>query len=160
LFLVVCTFSVLAATVTHSIYRPFGYTAATSNEASPKKNPANREARTGCDFSTLSPQLDKLMVASKPFKDPQLTIKHLADEMGISTRKLSVLVNDAYQCRFVEFINRARVDEAKRLMRDPDWLDCSLIDIAAAAGFKSKSSFNLMFKRFSEQTPSLYRREL
>ena len=105
----------------------------------------------------LSARLDQLMLDKKPFLEPTITVKQLAANMDISSRRLSELINVVYGCRFAEYINRARVDEAKQLMGNAGQQELSLIDVAFEVGFNSKSSFNLMFKRFTGQTPSSYR---
>ena len=45
-------------------------------------------------------------------------------------------------------------------MADSSHKSLSLLEIAMASGFNSKSAFNLMFKRFTGQTPSEFRKNL
>ena len=105
-------------------------------------------------------RIDVFMAEKKPYVDPQITVKEFAEKLNIPARQLSEVINDQYGMSFSEFVNRARVLETQRLMTAPGWADQSLLDIALAAGFNSKSSFNLMFKRIAGVTPSAYRKRV
>jgi AraC-like DNA-binding protein len=118
----------------------------------------SREKRT-IDMA-LDYRLKRLMLDDKPYLNPQLTVKELAEQLHAPARSVSELINSAYECNFSEFINKARVHEAQRLMQSTQWADQSLLDIALASGFNSKTSFNTMFRRYTDTTPSDYRRHL
>jgi AraC-like DNA-binding protein len=106
----------------------------------------------------LIQKLNHLMAEEKPFLDPEISVKSLSRLMDINDRQLSVLINDGYGYSFSELINRARVNEAEELMRNDIQQACTLLEIAMDAGFNSKSSFNHMFKRYTQQTPSVFRK--
>ena len=61
---------------------------------------------------------------------------------------------------FFDFINGYRVEEAKRLFKDPSKSAYTILAIAEDAGFNSKSAFNAVFKRVAGQTPSEFRQDL
>ncbi|WP_101760099.1 AraC family transcriptional regulator [Oceanicoccus sp. KOV_DT_Chl] len=105
-------------------------------------------------------KINAFMAEKKPYVDPQITLKEFAEQLRLPARQLSEAINDQYKISFSEFINRARVQETQRLMTAAGWSEHSLLDIALAAGFNSKSSFNLMFKRITGSTPSAYRNSL
>lgn len=107
--------------------------------------------------------IDKLvayMIANKPYLNPELSLNTLAKEINMSRNQLSQLINDGVGENFYDFINKYRVEEVKRLMTDPDMAGYSLLGIAFEAGFKSKSTFNLIFKRFTGLTPTEYRKNI
>lgn len=108
----------------------------------------------------LMAKLNHFMAEEKPFLDPEISVKSLSRLMDINDRQLSELINDGYGYSFSELINRARVNEAEKLMRNDSQQECTLLEIAMDAGFNSKSSFNLMFKRYTQQTPSVFRKNL
>ena len=105
-------------------------------------------------------KLNHLMAEEKPYLDQEISVKSLAELMGIGGRQLSELINDVHGYSFSELINRARVNEAEELMRNDRQQQRTLLEIAMDAGFNSKSSFNLMFKRYTQQTPSVFRKNL
>ena len=108
----------------------------------------------------LASRLTRFMEEEKPFLDPQLSVSELAERLGVPGRNLSEAINDVHNCNFSDYINQARAGEATRLMADPAHAQSSLLDIGLAAGFNSKTSFNVMFKRHTGATPSAYRKSL
>ncbi len=100
------------------------------------------------------------MTNKKPYLDSELTLTSLAKDLNISRSQLSLLINDGIGDNFYDFINKYRVDEVKRLMIDPLVQNYNLLGIALEAGFKSKSTFNLIFKRFTGLTPTEYRKNI
>ncbi|MBS1507275.1 MAG: AraC family transcriptional regulator [Bacteroidetes bacterium] len=108
----------------------------------------------------LIDQLKSFMTEKKPFLDPELTLSSLAKEVSMSRTQLSQVINDGMGENFYDFVNKYRVEEVKRLMTDPSAKNFNLLGIALEAGFKSKSTFNLIFKRFTGLTPTEYRRNI
>jgi AraC-like DNA-binding protein len=108
-------------------------------------------------------KLDKLvkyMDEKKPYLDAELTLTELAKGLNITRTQLSSLINEGTGNNFYDFINKYRVEEVKRLMVDPTMKNYNMLGLALEAGFKSKSTFNLIFKRFTGLTPSEYRKNL
>ncbi|MDX2048474.1 MAG: helix-turn-helix domain-containing protein [Chitinophagaceae bacterium] len=108
----------------------------------------------------LIDKLVKYMAEKKPFLDPELSLSKLANDLNISRSQLSQLINDGIGENFYDFVNKYRVEEVKRLMADPEMVNFSLLGIAFEGGFKSKSTFNLIFKRFTGLTPTQYRKNI
>jgi AraC-like DNA-binding protein len=108
----------------------------------------------------LIDRLVNYMSAKKPYLDSELTLSNLAKDINMSRTQLSQLINDGLGENFYDFINKYRVEEVKRLMTDPQAKNFNLLGIALEAGFKSKSTFNLIFKRFTGLTPTEYRKNI
>ncbi len=108
----------------------------------------------------LKGKLIKYVTDKKPYLDSELTLTSLAKDLNISRSQLSLLINDGIGDNFYDFINKYRVEEVKRLMIDPQVKNYNLLGIALEAGFKSKSTFNLIFKRFTGLTPTEYRKNI
>jgi AraC-like DNA-binding protein len=102
-------------------------------------------------------KLLQIMQDKKPFLDPELSLSSLSKQIGLNRNQLSQLINGIGE-NFYDFINKYRVEEVKRLMVDPQKQNYSLLGIALEAGFKSKSTFNLVFKRFTGLTPTEYKK--
>jgi AraC-like DNA-binding protein len=97
--------------------------------------------------------------AQRWWQDPDLTLVKLARKLGTNTSDLSRAINEGLGLNFNELINRLRVDAVKAalLTAQPNPAEAGLLDIAFAAGFSSKASFNRSFKLYTGQTPSQYR---
>lgn len=119
-----------------------------------------KSATDNAELRQVMQRIDALMKEQKPFREPELSLNDMAEKLQLPPRQVSQAINSLHQTNFPDFINRARVDEAKRLMESNEWSRRSLLDIGLEAGFNSKSSFNLMFKRIANITPSAYRRML
>lgn len=108
----------------------------------------------------LANELDVYLQSEKPYLDPEITVRKLAEQLGWPARQLSEVINSVDNVSFSQKINRLRVDEAKAQMADPCASGKPLLNIALDSGFNSKSAFNLMFKRFAGVTPTQYRRNI
>jgi len=79
--------------------------------------------------------------------------------MDVSTHDLSYLLNDSFGVNFFNFVNRYRVDEAKRLMLSGQNKHLNLLGIAYSAGFNSKTTFNIAFKKQTGLSPSEFMKQ-
>lgn len=98
-----------------------------------------------------------LMAEAKPYRDAGLRLADLAALVGLNPHELSQVVNQSFEQNYNDFVNRYRVEEAKRLLSDPSRLDDSLLSLAYEAGFNNKTSFNEAFKKHARTTPSRFR---
>jgi len=108
----------------------------------------------------LKERLLSYMDAKKPYLDAELTLSGLAKELNISRSQLSQLINEGLGDNFYNFVNKYRVEQVKDFMNDPSMKNFNLLGIALEAGFKSKSTFNLIFKRFTGLTPTEFKKNL
>lgn len=102
----------------------------------------------------MATKVDNEIRANKIFMDPDLTLDTLADALGIIPRDLSTLINRHFGINFYEFINRYRIEEAKRMLLSADYKTTTITDIYLAVGFNSKSVFYTFFKKLEGVTPS------
>ena len=105
-------------------------------------------------------RLEELLNKQKLFLRPRLSLDELAGEMDMSSNQLSQLINEGFQKSFYDLINEMRVSGVQAKMEDPDYAHLSLLGIGLESGFNSKSSFNLLFKKFTGQTPSQYKKNI
>ncbi|MGV8962082.1 MAG: helix-turn-helix domain-containing protein [Candidatus Saccharimonadaceae bacterium] len=105
-------------------------------------------------------QLAGYMLKEKPYLNPELTLTELASQIDISTHYLSQIINEQFKLNFFEYVNHFRVEEVKSRINNPKFESYSLLGIALDSGFNSKSSFNRIFKKFTNQTPSQFKSAL
>ncbi len=103
--------------------------------------------------------VENQMKQKKVFLDPEITIDRLAELVGCSRHHLSQVLNESMKQSFYEYINYWRVEEAKSLLTDPRQQALKIASIAFDSGFNSISAFNEVFKKFSGQTPSQYKKQ-
>ena len=103
-------------------------------------------------------RLQHAMVSDKVYTNSNLTLATLAARLGVPAQHLSQVVNEKLNQSFLDFINSHRVEEAKKRLIDPALSHLTILAIAEQVGFNSKSTFNAVFKRHTNTTPSDFRR--
>ncbi|GEM_PF-6129508 len=103
-------------------------------------------------------QLEDLMIRVKVYQDPELRLEGLADSMDISPRTLSSLLNRHFQKNFYDYVNYYRVMDAQDQLVNAKNQEKPIQRIFEDAGFNSKSTFNTLFKKYTGQTPSEFRK--
>ncbi len=93
------------------------------------------------------------------FSDSMLSLRGLSDHTNISSNYISQVINQKTNSHFFDFVNKFRIDEAMKRLKDDNERK-SILDIAYSVGFNSKSTFNTAFKRHAGQTPSEFRKGL
>ncbi|MCB2207849.1 MAG: helix-turn-helix domain-containing protein [Bacteroidetes bacterium] len=101
-------------------------------------------------------KLQQLIEAEKPYLNPDLSLRSLADQLGINANQLSWLLNDGFGKNFNEFINQYRVEAFKNIARLPDNSHLTILSIAYDCGFNSKTVFNTFFKKETGVTPKQF----
>ena len=91
---------------------------------------------------------------NRNFHEHELSLEQVAEHAGISPRRIAQSIQETYGCNFKTYINRIRINESQRLLRETDW---PIGEIAFKVGFGNQSHFNRVFKSLTEQSPSQYR---
>lgn len=102
--------------------------------------------------------LEQWMIDQKPYLNPALTLRKLAEEIKMNPRELSVLINQNLNQHFFDFVNEYRVKEAMMILKDSTKKEYTVLEILYEVGFNSKSSFNTAFKKHTGATPTKYRK--
>jgi len=120
-----------------------------------KESAEEKEApdpETLAEYAALREKLEAWMVQDKPYLNPDLKLVDLRAAFPTNRTYLSQLLNSVYGCTFYQFINRYRVEEAKRIMTEQP--DLKMVDVASRAGFSSPSVFSNIFMREVGSSPS------
>jgi AraC-like DNA-binding protein len=108
----------------------------------------------------VSLQIDTLknfMSTNKPYLNPELRIHDLSSELNISVHVLSYLINTRLNQNFYDFINSYRIEEVKHRLHSEEFDSYTIVAIAFDCGFNSKATFNRLFKKYTQMTPSQYK---
>lgn len=125
-----------------------------------KKSKTNITVKTHKELEDLKIKLESLMMEDKPYLIPELTLRQLSEKMGISERKLSMLLNEEINISFYDFINKYRINEAKDKLVSTVFDKYSITGIGFTCGFNSKSSFYRTFKNETGMSPSVYKNSM
>ncbi len=112
------------------------------------------------EIGLLKVRLETIMENEKVFLDENLTLGKLASSISTTDKKLSTLLNQHMNTSFYNYVNCQRVEEVKEMMSLEKYNNYTLLGIANEAGFKSKTSFNRIFKKLTGLSPSEYKKGL
>jgi AraC-like DNA-binding protein len=116
-----------------------------------------RSGLTDREAARLKDALTVVMDKERPWQDSDLTLADLAGRLSTSPHKLSEVLNSQLNQTFYDFVNGYRVREVQRRIAAGEAERVTMLSLALDAGFASKSTFNLVFKRHTGQTPSDFR---
>lgn len=114
------------------------------------------EVPLSADEKLIVKQIEKLLVMDKVYHEAAYGRTQLAQELKIPESNLSRVINMAFGKSLPQLLNEYRVEDAKRLLCDPD---IPVQVVAFEVGFNSLASFNRVFKDMTGQSPSLWRNE-
>lgn len=120
------------------------------------KNEVNKKLSSKTD--AYYQNLLKVMNHDKLYTDTDLTLKDLFEHLGISGGYLSQIINERTKNTFFEFVNSYRIKVVKKKLISTEYKRYAIMGIALESGFKSKSTFNTVFKEYTRLTPSAYKK--
>ncbi|MFP2997972.1 AraC family transcriptional regulator [Spongiivirga sp. MCCC 1A20706] len=98
--------------------------------------------------------LDIYMTDEKPYLNPDINLIELAEKVRLTRAQLSEVINVGYGNNFNDFINKYRVDAVQQMIENGKHEQLSLLGIAYECGFNSKATFNRVFKKFTQISPT------
>lgn len=101
-------------------------------------------------------QLDRLMQHEKPYLNPDLNLTKLSELLEMKPKQVSLKINQNYSQNFYDLINYYRILAFKERLNSSESQKLSILGIAYESGFNSKSTFNHVFKKTTQLTPSQY----
>ncbi len=101
-------------------------------------------------------KLEAAMTHEKLYRNNRLRLADLARALDISAHQLSQIINERLNRNFFDLVNGYRIEEAKKILSDPENRKLTLLGVAYEVGFNNKTSFNNYFKRYTGLTPSQF----
>ncbi len=100
-------------------------------------------------------RLDRYMLGERPFCNPALGRKELADFLGITSDALGQLIKNEKGMSVKNYINGYRLEEARRVLGSD--FSVTISDLAARLGFGTARTLQRAFKDQYDMSPSQYR---
>lgn len=120
------------------------------------KNNAPEEAVQLQPNEAYRQALEEWMGKEKPYRNPDFKLVDLQKVLPMNRTYLSQFIHAEYGCSFYLFVNRFRVEEAKRLMTEHP--DMKMADVSSNCGFSSPSVFSRTFSTMTGQSPREWRK--
>ena len=109
-------------------------------------------ARELCRYASEINKNDQMAVVSKAlayidehFREADLSIKEVADDVHVSISYLQVLLKKYKDNSFSNYLNQVRMEEAMRLLKSENM---KIFEVAFSSGFNSSQYFSRKFKSF------------
>lgn len=99
------------------------------------------------------------MEVQKHYLKHNLNIEEFSKRIDLPVKEVSAVINKHYGTNFFEFMNKYRVEEAKRLLLDQSCAEMTVLDILLQSGFNSKSAFHRFFSRLVGLSPTEFRKQ-
>lgn len=126
-------------------------------EPAPEREKYARSGMNDGARQLIGERLAGRMDAHRDFLEPDISLSLLAERIGTSSQLLSQYLNDEMRQNFFGYVNGLRIAAVQRAMLDPAQAHRTIIELAFACGFNSKSTFNASFKAATGMTPSAWR---
>lgn len=108
------------------------------------------------ELGSYKKRLEEVMQNQKAYRNPNLDLDLLAEQMDVNRNTLSKVINEGYGMNFFDFVNKARIEEFVNFVLTDNYHNYTYQYLAEKVGFNSKSSFNRAFKKFKGMTPRDY----
>ena len=100
--------------------------------------------------ATLRASLEHWMESEKPYLNSDFRLIDLRQVLPMNRTYLSHFIHAEYGCTFYQFVNHYRIEEAKRLLENPDM---KIGEVSAHCGFSSPTVFGRIFHQITGITP-------
>ena len=114
---------------------------------------------SGSQMEKYKRRLEAQMQFDKVYRRSDLTLPKLATLVGCSVNHLSQVINSGIGMSFFDYLNRYRIEHARKLLKNSDGQSSAILHTAFAVGFNSNSAFYSAFKKHVGMTPAQYRQK-
>jgi AraC-like DNA-binding protein len=105
-------------------------------------------------------KIRKEMEDNSYFTNNLASLPGLAKQINETSHHVSQVINEKLNKNFFELLASYRVEHARKLIQKDKDSKLTVEELADIVGYNSKSSFNVAFKKYTQQTPSEYRKSL
>lgn len=108
-------------------------------------------------YNDLYKKIENCLQESASWKDPDYSVQDLAYSLQTNSTYVSRAINLNAKMNFKNFVNTYRIEFIKKeIQNNKDYNRYKLIYLYSQAGFRHQSTFNKVFKKITNMTPSDY----
>ena len=102
-------------------------------------------------------ELERVMSDEKLFLFSDLSLNAVALQIHIPRQHISEVLNKNLNTSFFDYVNKYRIEESKRKIKEDSLNKYTLIALGIESGFNSKASFYRNFRKYENMTPLEYK---
>lgn len=127
-------------------------------ETVPAAVPEAVSEETKTEENGLLARFQRVLTEKQLFKNAELNLKSASMELGTNEKYLSQAINSGGIDNFNTYINRFRVNEARRIIMDGRHNDISIEELGMMVGFSNRHTFSRAFTQETGISPSVFRK--
>lgn len=129
-----------------------------SDKTKPKTNQEPRKALiSDVESEEIFNKIKRHIIEEENYKDLEMSVQKLAEAIDTTSKKTSWVINERFNMSFSDFINSYRIEAASHLLINDN--EKTVIEIAYEVGFNSKATFNRVFSKTKNTSPTQFRNE-
>ncbi|MFE5318156.1 response regulator [Paenibacillus sp. NPDC056579] len=101
------------------------------------------------------PEINRIVDYIQSHYDKEITLKSMAEQVTLDEHYLSGLFSKKMGCTLIQYLHKVRIDQARFYLLQST---LTVGEIAERVGFANAAYFVKIFKRWTEQTPSEFRK--
>ena len=110
------------------------------------------------NMKIIQSQIEKEFLIGEIFLNNKLNLDVLSAKINVKPHQISQTFSELIKENFNDYVNKQRVEHSKRLLTSPSYVNYKIEAIAQDSGFNNKVTFYKAFSKFTNTTPSLYRK--
>lgn len=99
------------------------------------------------DNKKLKKDIQNIVEKERLFRDVALSREMVAEAVGCTRKKISEVMAEEFGCSFPLYINKVRAMYVRSMLRKGAFRGMNMDEIAAQAGFASRKSLHLAYRR-------------
>lgn len=114
---------------------------------------------SGRPVSEWKKRIHEVLIKSHRYRDIDYSASKLAAEFGLASGDLSRLMYAATGTNYTTYVNKCRIEDAKKMLTSVKHKHYAVDEIGLLAGFRNRQSFFTSFSKYTGTTPHKYREE-
>lgn len=100
----------------------------------------------------------KILTENELYKNSELSLRSASQELGTNEKYLSQAINAGGGDNFNTFVNRFRVNEARRIILEGKHNDIGMEELGLMVGFSNRHTFSRAFTQIAGISPSVFKK--